>query len=117
PAPAPATAAAVEAPVASRALPGEAAPPNGGAVLIERRRTGTPEVGTPVVTAPSVVQPVVQPAVAGVVVDKRYEPTDKIERVRAPIVAEPRAKRASSQGSLGESSASWYEEGERAAAA
>jgi serine/threonine protein kinase len=79
----------------------------------ERRRTGTPEVGTPVVTAP----PVTLPAVAGVVVDKRYEPTDKIERVKAPIVAEPRAKRASSQGSLGESSASWYEEGERAAAA
>ena len=85
---------------------------------IERRRTGTPEVGVPAVAAPAPTPaPVVQPAVAGVVVDKRYEPTDKIERVRAPIVAEPRAKRASSQGSLGESSASWYEEGERAAAA
>jgi len=109
PAPAPTAAVAVEAPS-------------------ERRRTGTPEVGTPVVAAPVVAAPVTQPAVAGVVVDKRYEPTDKIERVKAPIRgpadqsgkminAEPRAKRASSQGNLGESSAAWYEEGERAAAA
>ncbi|HET9987059.1 MAG TPA: serine/threonine-protein kinase, partial [Kofleriaceae bacterium] len=74
-------------------------------VPIERRRTGTPEVGVPAVP--------VQPAVAGAI-DRSYEPTDKIERVKPPIVAEPRPKRASSQGSLGESSASWYEEGERA---
>ncbi|MEO8839929.1 MAG: protein kinase [Kofleriaceae bacterium] len=82
----------------------------------ERRRTGTPEVGVPVVAT--------QPAVAGVV-EKRYDLTDKIERPnpdkpKAPIVPaeEParRAKRASSHG-IGESSASWYEEGERAAAA
>jgi hypothetical protein len=86
------------------------------AALIERRRTGTPEVGVPVVAA--VVQPAVvtQPAVAGVV-EKKYDVTDKLER---PVVGEGaaagRAKRASSHGNLGESSANWYEEGERAAA-
>ena len=75
----------------------------------ERRRTGTPEVGVPIVTA--------QPVVAGVV-EKKYDVTDKIERVKPPVVADvaPRAKRASSHG-IGESSAAWYEEGERAAAA
>ena len=84
----------------------------------ERRRTGTPEVGVPVVAT--------QPAVAGVV-ERKYDVTDKIERprpdsakVKAPIVTETsaaagRAKRASSHG-IGESSASWYEEGERASA-
>jgi len=85
------------------------------AAVVERKRTGTPEVGVPVVP----VVPV-QPAVAGVV-EKKYDVTDKIERpVKAPVVADNsaaagRAKRASSQGNLGESSASWYEEGERAA--
>jgi serine/threonine protein kinase len=84
----------------------------------ERRRTGTPEVGVPVVAT--------QPAVAGVV-ERKYDVTDKIERpkpesarVKAPIVTETstaagRARRPSSHG-IGESSASWYEEGERAAA-
>jgi len=67
-----------------------------------------------------------QPAVAGIV-ERKYDVTDKIERprpdsakVKAPIVTETsapagRAKRASSHG-IGESSASWYEEGERASA-
>ncbi|MEO8549927.1 MAG: tetratricopeptide repeat protein, partial [Kofleriaceae bacterium] len=95
---------------ASRALPGD------GAGLIERKRTGTPEIGVPVVP----VVPV-QPAVAGVV-EKKYDVTDKIERpLKAPLVgdgtAAGRAKRASSQGNLGESSSNWYEEGERAASA
>jgi serine/threonine-protein kinase len=110
------------APVAAPAAPAEPAAPAASPAahaaaavavetLAERRRTGTPEVGVPVVP----VVPV-QPAVAGAI-DRRYEPTDKIQRVKPPIVAEPRAKRASSQSNLGESSASWYEEGERAAAA
>jgi tetratricopeptide (TPR) repeat protein len=77
----------------------------------ERRRTGTPEVGVPVVP--------VQPAVAGVV-EQKYETTDKLAKpVKAPLIelSAPagRAKRASSHG-IGESSAAWYEEGERAAA-
>jgi hypothetical protein len=99
----------VQAPVA--AAPAAPAPAVAVESPAERRRTGTPEVGVPVAAAP-----VTQPAVAGAI-DRRYEPTDKIERVKPPVVAEPRAKPASSQGSLGESSASWYEEGERAAAA
>ncbi|MEP6861575.1 MAG: protein kinase [Deltaproteobacteria bacterium] len=104
----------VQAPVAAAPVAAAPATPPAAVAIeapAERRRTGTPEVGVPVAPAP-----VTQPAVAGAI-DRRYEPTDKIERVKPPVVAEPRAKRASSQGSLGESSASWYEEGERAAAA
>ncbi|MFT3694718.1 MAG: protein kinase [Kofleriaceae bacterium] len=82
------------------------------AVAVEpaaRKRTGTPDLGVPVVQKP----------VTGVIVEKPVDVTDKIERPRAPVVADApatgRAKRASSHG-MGESSAGWYEEGERAAA-
>ncbi len=115
-------AAAHPASAASPASPASAVSP----AALERRRTGTPEVGVPIAQ--------VQPAVAGAI--ERPEPPAHASPdapVYAPPAARPaappdapivpveepaagRAKRASSHG-LGESSASWYEEGERAAEA
>ena len=97
---------------------------------VERKRTGTPQVGVPGVPVVPVVG--TQPAVAGAIESPTYDVTDKIARpkhassgkVAAPIINDKsapagRAKPASSHGigGIGESSASWYEEGERAAAA
>ncbi len=90
-------------------LPPAPTVPEATGPIIERKRTGTPEVGVPLV--------VVQAAVAGAI-EKKYDVTDKIPRPDKPIVHEKsapagRAKRPS----FTESSASWYEEGEQAAAA